>query len=161
MGAAAWGRVRDGPAQSPPGPPQSHLGDGGWAGHRHLADHSRNGTGRKQPSTFQACIVLCRYCLSDGEGQKEPPSPYGFVRNSCWVEGVSTSLASCFSGESLSGKSSGFLRPSLCPLWANWEEDWRAEGGGCGSVTGGQGTGVGPPPLPSLPSPSCMRSCSG
>ena len=86
-------------------------------------------------------------------------SPYGFVQNICWVEGVPASLASCFSVESLSGKSSGFFRPSLCPLWADGEKDLEGGGWGMGAaiVSLAASTGMGLPrgndryPVPAFP----------
>lgn len=86
-------------------------------------------------------------------------SPYGFVQNICWVEGVPASLASCFSVESLSGKSSGFFRPSLRPLWADGEKDLEGGGWGMGAaiVSLAASTGMGLPrgndryPVPAFP----------
>lgn len=92
-------------------------------------------------------------------------SPYGFVQNICWVEGVPASLASCFSVESLSGKSSGFFRPSLRPLWADGEKDLEGGGWGVGAaiVSLAASTGMGLPrgndryPVPAFPPSSVIH----
>lgn len=111
--------------------------------------------GVRSPPFPTLVIVLC-YCLNHEKGQEKPMSPYGFVQNSCGVEGVSASRASCFSVKCLPEPHSASLLASFCLLWADREKDLEGGGGaavvlqpGDGSAPG-EGAGVGLC-LPSLP----------